>query len=113
MGRGDLLSRLAGPKAGTAAEGSKVAVGSASIQVAGEEFAIAGNTLVCALRNPDHEELGLGIVVSDDVTTLKSLARRIPHYSKYSYVGFAGSRPALRGVWPERMSPLAVDFKER
>jgi hypothetical protein len=115
MGRGDLLNRLAGPDASSevGAEGRKIAVGSASIQVGGEDFAMPGNTLVCALRNPDHEELGLGIVVSDDVTTLKSLARRIPHYGKYSYVGFTGSRPALRGVWPERKSPMAFDFGER
>ncbi|MGD8627776.1 MAG: M1 family aminopeptidase [bacterium] len=122
MGRGDLLNRLAGPEAataergkaaedGNAVEGGKLAIGAASIRVAGEDFPMPGNTLVCALRNPDHEELGLGIVVSDDVTTLKSLARRIPHYSKYSYLGFTGSRPALTGVWPERKSPMVVDFR--
>ncbi len=112
MGRGELLKRLTGPGADTVGEAKKVAVGAASIRVAGEEFAVPGNTLVCALRNLDHEDLGLGIVVSGDVMTLESLARRIPHYSKYSYVGFEGARLTLRGVWPEGDSPLAVDFRE-
>jgi hypothetical protein len=117
MGRGELLEGLAGPDAAdemaggiTAAGEDKLVIRGTTARVAGEEFAMPGNTLVCALRNPDHEELGLGIVVSGDVTTLRSLARRIPHYSKYSYLGFMGSRPALRGVWPERQSPMAVVF---
>jgi hypothetical protein len=112
MGRGDILESLAGQGASVAAETGKIAIGPTSASVAGEAFSMPGNTLVCALRNPEHEELGLGIVVSDDVATLKSLARRIPHYSKYSYLGFTGSRPALRGVWPERQSPMAVVFRK-
>lgn len=123
MGRGDLLNRLVGPDALKAADsgqagargidtGGQVEVGTALVKVAGEEFAIPGNTLICALRNPDHEELGLGIVVSGDVTALESMARRIPHYSNYSYVGFEGARPTLRGVWPEGKSPMTVDFRD-
>jgi hypothetical protein len=112
LGRGDLLDRLAGPES-AAAKNEQVAVGSGSAAVAGTDFALSGNTLICTIRNPEREELGIGIVVSGDVGALESLARRIPHYSKYSYLGFQGSRPTLRGVWPERESPLAVDFRER
>lgn len=101
------MSRLVGR------EGGQIRVGSGSVQVADSDFAIPGNTLVCAFRNPDREEIGLGIVLSGDVASLRSLTSRIPHYSKYSYVGFEGSRSTLKGVWPERKSPLAVDFRER
>ena len=107
VGRGELMNRLVGP------EGSRVRVGSGSVQVADSDFAIPGNTLVCALRNPENENLGLAVVISGDVLSLESLASRIPHYSKYSYVGFEGSRSTLKGVWAEGKSPLAVDLRER
>ncbi len=112
LGRGDLMISLAGPGSESAGSG-QLSVAEASIRVGDSDLPIAGSTLVATIRNPENEELGVGIVATGDVKTLESLARRIPHYSKYSYVGFQGPRPTLRGVWPARMSPLAVDFRER
>jgi aminopeptidase N len=84
-----------------------------SITVSGTEFALDGSTLISAFRNPRDESLTVGMVLSDDVESLGSLAPRIPHYSKYSYLGFSGSRPVLRGVWKERQSPLRADLTGR
>jgi hypothetical protein len=69
--------------------------------------------LVSAFRNPHDENLTVAVVLSEDMESLRSLAARIPHYSSYSYLGFAGGRPLLKGVWEERRSPLRIDFKAR
>jgi aminopeptidase N len=107
LGRGNMVDRLMSLK------GDQIKPTEAGVALAGQEFALAGNTVVCAIRSPEEETLGIGLVLSEDTGSLLSLASRIPHYSKYSYLGFAGSRPELRGVWEERRSPLTVDFRER
>lgn len=43
------------------------------------------------------------------------LARKLPHYGKYSYLAFAGAEPqnVLKGQWPVRASPLRVDLTRK
>jgi hypothetical protein len=107
LGRGSMLNRIIDLKR------DQVEIDGQAAQVAGSEFGLEGNTLICALRNPHNEHLAIGAVITEDLSALMSLASRIPHYSSYSYLGFAGGRPTLKGVWPERASPLAIDFKGR
>jgi hypothetical protein len=42
------------------------------------------------------------------------LARKLPHYGKYSYLGFTGEEPtnSAKGQWPSVGSPLAADLAE-
>jgi aminopeptidase N len=44
-----------------------------------------------------------------DAAALPVLARKLPHYSKYSYAAFSGADSAnlVKGVWPVTSSPLA------
>jgi hypothetical protein len=42
-----------------------------------------------------------------------SIAGRLPHYGRRSYVGFVGGRAQLMGMWDERTSPLRLDLAER
>ena len=41
---------------------------------------------------------------------LPGLARKLPHYGKYSYLAFSGPAPTnrLKGQWPVARSPLKV-----
>lgn len=45
-----------------------------------------------------------------DEAAVVDAARRITHYGKESYLGFAGGRNRLRGAWPPLRSPLTVEF---
>jgi hypothetical protein len=40
------------------------------------------------------------------------VARKIPHYGKYSYLVFRGDRNREKGVWPVVSSPLIVQWPE-
>jgi aminopeptidase N len=74
---------------------------------------LEGGTVISALRNPYDEDLTVGLVLSGDLESLRSLAPRIPHYTKYSYLAFTGSQPVLSGVWKVDQSPLRADLTER
>jgi hypothetical protein len=74
---------------------------------------IAGRTFVGAVRNPLSPEAATGLVLTDDPASLRALAARLPHYSSYSYLVFDKTRPAVRGVWKERASPLRVDLQAK
>jgi aminopeptidase N len=47
-------------------------------------------------------------LTAPDAAMLPVLARKLPHYSKYSYASFSGSGSAnlVKGVWPVTSSPL-------
>jgi aminopeptidase N len=107
LGKGEIVDRLMRMRT------SQIKPAEQGVELAGQDFALAGNTVVCTVRSPEDETLGIGIVLTENTGTLLSLASRIPHYSKYSYLGFEGSRPAVKGVWAERKSPLTVDFEGR
>ena len=61
-----------------------------------------------ALRHPADPELCLGWVGSGTAAALPGLARKLPHYGKYSYLRFEGDEPTntLKGQWSAEASPL-------
>jgi hypothetical protein len=54
------------------------------------------------------------LITADLASALPGLARKLPHYHKYSYLGFAGEEPEnrLKGRWPVTDSPLSKVFQE-
>jgi aminopeptidase N len=107
MGRGDIVYRVLGRMT------DKIDFTDTSVRVGDEDFPTGGGTLIVAVRNPDDRNLGIGIVISDDLDSGVSLAARIPHYSKYGYLGFSGTVPVLKGTWEEERSPLCLDLARR
>lgn len=61
--------------------------------------------------NPDH---ALAWVATDQVKAMPGLARKLPHYGKYSYLGFTGTEPenVVKGQWPVVNSPMSVLLAE-
>jgi hypothetical protein len=57
----------------------------------------------------------VGWVSSPDPAALAGLARKLPHYGKYSYLAFQGQTPTnrLKGQWPVQDSRLMAWFGER
>jgi hypothetical protein len=74
---------------------------------------IAGHTLVAAFRHPANVEKAIGWIVADPAAALPGLGRKLPHYGKYSYLGFQGDEPAniIKGQWQQSDSPLSVDLR--
>ena len=50
----------------------------------------------------------MGLVAADPVAAIPGLARKLPHYTRYSYLAFRGDEPenVLKGQWQPTSSPL-------
>ena len=74
----------------------------------------AENSFVVALRHPENTDLALTWLTAHDAEAVAGLARKLPHYGKYSYLGFSGTEPtnSAKGQWPSVGSPLAADLAE-
>jgi hypothetical protein len=78
-------------------------------RLAGRDLSRARDTLVVAGRNPQAPSGTLAWIASTHMDALPGLARKLPHYGRYSYLVFTGTEPtnAVKGQWPVRNSPLA------
>ncbi len=56
-----------------------------------------------------------GWLAAPDAAMLPILARKLPHYAKFSYVAFSGPELTnlVKGVWPVARSPLAQAVKQK
>ncbi|HEY3384262.1 MAG TPA: M20/M25/M40 family metallo-hydrolase [Vicinamibacterales bacterium] len=84
-----------------------------AIEVDGEKMALANHTLVLVTRHPDNVEKAVGWLAVDPAAAFPGLGRKLPHYGKYSYLGFEGTEPVnvLKGQWQDSDSPLRVDVR--
>ncbi len=64
--------------------------------------------LTYAIQNPIKKDFTLGFVAANSIEAISGLTRKLPHYGKYSYLGFDGNEPTnvLKGVFPALGSPL-------
>ncbi len=73
----------------------------------------AGATWVLIGRHPANLEKAIGWIFTDDPRALAALARKLPHYGKYSYLYFEGPDAVSRrqGQSNDAVSPLRVDLR--
>ncbi|UCG38423.1 MAG: M20/M25/M40 family metallo-hydrolase [bacterium] len=71
-------------------------------------LARAEGAVVMAGRHPGNADLAVLWIADDNPASHPGLARKLPHYHKYSYLAFAGDEPenVLKGRWPVVDSPL-------
>lgn len=77
-----------------------------SLRLAGEDT--LDGTAVSPVLTAWQGEQPLGWLAADNPAALPGLARKLPHYGKYSYLVFSGSAPDNRakGQWPSGDSEL-------
>lgn len=71
-------------------------------------------SLVYAIPNPNNMAQSVGFVGAQSDAAIKALARKLPHYGKYGYLGFEGddAKNVLKGSLPALESPLNVRINE-
>jgi hypothetical protein len=108
LGRGNALA----PALAAAAEWS---LDGGTLAVDREKMPLAGNAAVVVRRNPGNPEKAVGWVFADDLAALPAFGRKLPHYGKYSYLGFSGAEATnvLKGQWESGDSPLRLDLREK
>lgn len=85
-------------------------IGSDEVWIGAESFGRAGHPAVLAVRHPDNPDLALLWIGADDPWAIPGLARKLPHYHKYSYLVFEGTEPVnvAKGRWTVSDSPMTV-----
>ena len=61
-------------------------------------------------RHPSNSACALAWLATDNVAAMPGLGRKLPHYNKYSYLGFTGDEPTnvFKGQWPVVNSPMSI-----
>jgi aminopeptidase N len=90
-----------------------VSIEPGALTLDGQRFAAANHTAVLVTRHPRNVEKAIGWIVADPAAALPGLGRKLPHYGKYSYLGFEGDEPVnvLSGQWQIGDSPLTIDLR--
>lgn len=106
-------NRLAG-KLFRSEPGFGLAIDKQNVGIAGETVAFADHSLVLVHRHPADMELAVAWVTGDPVAARDPLVRKLPHYGKYSWLGFAGAAAdnVAKGEWPTADSPLRVSLRK-
>ncbi len=75
---------------------------------------LADHSVVGVARHPGNPELSIALLASDNPAAMRGLARKLPHYGKYSYLAFSGDEPTnvAKGQWPLVGSPLSVSVAQ-
>jgi hypothetical protein len=84
------------------------------VRIAGTELTPQTHSLAVLGRQPDAPDQALGWLAADSAAAVSGLGRKLPHYGRYSYLGFIGTEPEniLKGQWPVVESPMSVPVKQ-
>ncbi len=88
-------------------------VGEEALGLQQEEVPYADHSLVVVRRHPADLAKAVGWLAVEPAAAFPGMARKLPHYGKYSYLGFEGDEPTnvVKGQWPTADSPLVVDLR--
>ncbi|MDA1195034.1 MAG: M28 family peptidase [Planctomycetota bacterium] len=89
-------------------------VGSDTIDFGTTELPRADHSFVFTGTHPGNAELAIGWIGASDAAALPGLARKLPHYGKYGWLGFQGAEPTnvAKGRFDAPGSPLATTLVE-
>ena len=70
----------------------------------------AKNSSIIAVRHPESSSSVIVGLTAHSDAAVAGLARKLPHYGKYSYLAFEGDEPqnVAKGQWPAIGSPLVA-----
>lgn len=68
------------------------------------------NSYIISVRHPSTPGAVLVLLSTDSKEAAQGLAKKLPHYGKYSYLVFEGSEPTntAKGEWESSNSPLSI-----
>ncbi|MBL4618327.1 MAG: M20/M25/M40 family metallo-hydrolase [Robiginitomaculum sp.] len=74
------------------------------------ELSLETNSSVIVVRNPNNPKAAIVGITAHSDNAVAGLARKLPHYGKYSYLAFEGDDPtnSAKGEWPAIGSPLVA-----
>jgi len=84
-----------------------------AIRVEEKDFPLAGHSLVLVRRQETNVEKAVGLLTIDSAAAFAGMARKLPHYGKYTYLVFEGDEPTniVKGQGSTDESPMVVDLR--
>jgi hypothetical protein len=76
----------------------------------GESLTGPGAVLFAALPHPGDTSRMAALFLPFSAGAAEQAARKIPHYGKYSYLGFENGNNRVKGTWAPAASPVIYDF---
>ena len=101
LGHGRLDAALAGLLPSGVIEGAEWVLD-------GKRYSEGNASIVLTLAHPRDPERSVSWFVAADASAVASIGRKIPHYGKYSYLVFEGSRNTAKGIWDVADSPMRL-----
>ncbi|CAB1274978.1 M1 family metallopeptidase [Candidatus Nitrosacidococcus tergens] len=97
-----------------ALEGYHYQANTDSVKIKNHILDKAHHSVVVATRPKNNPHQALAWIATNNVAALPGLTRKLPHYGKYSYLGFIGSEPenTAKGQWSVIRSPMSVLFAQ-
>jgi len=98
------------PQLNTALKAYDFVANGDSVRIAGTTLTAQTHSLAVLGRQPHAPDHALGWLAANSAAALPGLGRKLPHYGRYSYLGFTGDAPEnmLKGQWPVVNSPLSL-----
>ncbi len=100
-------------KINTAIAGSHSSLTGDSVIFENKATVKANHSFVLTVYNEQNTEFNQAFIALDNQSAIDGLMRKLPHYGKYSYLGFEGDEPVnvAKGEWPVLNSPLIKIFE--
>jgi aminopeptidase N len=95
-------------------ESHGVARTDAGLRIGDQTVDRAGHSAVLVARGADDPTAALALVTADPMAAIPGLGRKLPHYGKYSFLGFKGDEPQnmAKGQWQPVASPLVRNLTD-
>lgn len=92
-----------------------VAYEEGKLQIAQQHYDQKEHAVVLTSRQPEHAGKTLLWVAADQPNAILELARKLPHYRKYSFLVFKGDELTNihKGQWPITQSPLTQKIRQQ
>ncbi len=97
-----------------ALSGYKAMVKPESFTIKQIHIALNNHSIALTTRNQSNALLPRAFIATHLAEALPGLARKLPHYHKYSYLVFSGKNPQIeeKGRWTVTQSPMSALFTE-
>ncbi len=89
-----------------------IALTPGGFELAGQTYSSGTNSFFGVWPHPRSDEKVVAVLAHGRESDHVTLARKIPHYGRYSYLVFAGTTNRVKGVWPATSSPLVRVWPE-
>ncbi len=91
-----------------------VLVEAETVTLAGDSLSRTDSSIVLVARAAGRPEMAVGWVAAAPTAAIPGLARKLPHYTRYSYLGFRGDEPEniAKGMWRPLNSPMVRNLSD-